>query len=63
VYPAHYGAIHALTDRYVSSLGFEKATNEALGPRTRQAFRTYMTEGWPPKLSEFERIVRTNLEG
>lgn len=63
VYPAHYGPHHALADRYVSSLGFEKATNEALRQPTREAFVRYMTEGWPPKPNDFERIVRTNLEG
>jgi glyoxylase-like metal-dependent hydrolase (beta-lactamase superfamily II) len=62
VYPAHYGVRHALGDRYVSSVGFERATNEALAQRDREAFRRYMTEGWPPKPSDFDRIVRTNLE-
>ncbi|MGI0071651.1 MAG: MBL fold metallo-hydrolase [Thermoplasmata archaeon] len=63
VYPAHYGPAHALADRYVSSLGFEKATNEALRQPTHDAFRVYMTEGWPPKPRDFDAIVRTNLEG
>ncbi|MGI0129734.1 MAG: MBL fold metallo-hydrolase [Thermoplasmata archaeon] len=63
VYPAHYGPAHALAERYVSSLGFERATNEALGHGSREAFLAYMTEGWPPKPGDFEAIVRTNLEG
>ncbi len=61
VYPAHYGARHALPDRYVSSLGFERAMNEALAQPTREAFLTYMTDGWPPKPADFDRIVRANL--
>lgn len=61
VLPAHYGRWHALPDRYVSTLGFEKATNEALRCPTREAFRAYMTEGWPPKPSDFDRIVDANL--
>jgi sulfur dioxygenase len=61
VYPAHYGARHALPDRYVSSLGFERAVNEALQQPTRAAFLTYMTEGWPPKPADFDRIVHENL--
>jgi glyoxylase-like metal-dependent hydrolase (beta-lactamase superfamily II) len=61
VLPAHYGQRHALPDRYVSSLGFEKATNEALRMPTREAFRVYMTEGWPPKPTDFDRIVDANL--
>lgn len=63
VYPAHYGPRHALVDRYVSSIGFERATNEALRQPTREAFVAYMTEGWPPKPADFDRIVRSNLEG
>lgn len=63
VYPAHYGPAHALADRYVSSLGFEKATNEALRQGSEAAFLAYMSEGWPPKPGDFESIVRTNLEG
>jgi glyoxylase-like metal-dependent hydrolase (beta-lactamase superfamily II)/rhodanese-related sulfurtransferase len=62
VYPAHYGPKHALPDRYVSTLGFERATNEALLQPSREAFVQYMTEGWPPKPADFERIVRTNLQ-
>jgi glyoxylase-like metal-dependent hydrolase (beta-lactamase superfamily II) len=62
VYPAHYGPQHALADRYVSTLGFERATNEALRQPTREAFLQYMTQGWPPKPDDFEQIVRTNLE-
>jgi sulfur dioxygenase len=61
VYPAHYGRRHALPERYVSSLGFEKGTNEALLQPTREAFLAYMTDGWPPKPAEFDRIVHENL--
>jgi glyoxylase-like metal-dependent hydrolase (beta-lactamase superfamily II)/rhodanese-related sulfurtransferase len=61
VYPAHYGAKHALPERYVSTLGFERASNEALRQGSREAFVAYMTEGWPPKPADFEAIVRTNL--
>ena len=61
VLPAHYGQRHALPDLYVSTLGFEKATNEALRKPTRKAFVQYMTEGWPPKPADFERIVGANL--
>jgi sulfur dioxygenase len=63
VYPAHFGAHHALPDRYVSSLGFERAVNEALQQPTRAAFLTYMTEGWPAKPADFDQIVRENLAG
>jgi glyoxylase-like metal-dependent hydrolase (beta-lactamase superfamily II) len=63
VYPAHYGPRHALPERYVSTLGFERATNEALNQGSREAFVRYMTEGWPPKPANFDAIVRENLEG
>jgi glyoxylase-like metal-dependent hydrolase (beta-lactamase superfamily II) len=63
VYPAHYGPRHALPDRYVSTLGFERITNEALTQGSREAFVRYMTDGWPPKPADFDRIVRENLEG
>jgi sulfur dioxygenase len=62
VYPAHYGPHHALPDRFVSTLGFERATNEALTQGSREAFLRYMTEGWPPKPKDFDEIVRKNLE-
>jgi len=61
VYPAHYGPRHALPDRYVSTLGFERATNEALNQGDRAAFIRYMTEGWPPKPANFDQIVAANL--
>jgi glyoxylase-like metal-dependent hydrolase (beta-lactamase superfamily II) len=63
VYPAHYGPRHALGERYVSTLGFERATNEALNQGSREAFVRYMTEGWPPKPANFDAIVKANLEG
>jgi glyoxylase-like metal-dependent hydrolase (beta-lactamase superfamily II) len=63
VYPAHFGPHHALPDRFVSTLGFERATNEALLQPTREAFVVYMTEGWPPKPKDFDRIVHANLVG
>jgi glyoxylase-like metal-dependent hydrolase (beta-lactamase superfamily II) len=61
VYPAHFGRRHALVERYCSTIGFERATNEALNQGSRSAFLAYMTEGWPPKPAEFDRIVAENL--
>jgi len=62
VYPAHYGAHHALNERHVSTIGFERVRNEALTQGSLDAFVRYMTEGWPPKPVDFDRIVRTNLD-
>jgi sulfur dioxygenase len=61
VFPAHYGRRHALPERYSSTVGFERGTNEALLQGSREAFLKYMTEGWPPKPADFDRIVRENL--
>jgi sulfur dioxygenase len=61
VFPAHYGKHHALVDRFSSTVGIERTTNEALLQPDREAFRKYMTEGWPPKPTEFDRIVAANL--
>jgi len=61
VYPAHYGPRHALADRFVSTLGVERATNEALRQGGRAAFLQYMTEGWPPKPANFDQLVAANL--
>ncbi|MCI4355318.1 MAG: MBL fold metallo-hydrolase, partial [Thermoplasmata archaeon] len=61
VFPAHFGPRHALPLQYRSTLGVERATNEALRIRDRPEFVKYMTEGWPPKPAEFERIVAANL--
>ena len=62
VFPAHFGRRHALIERYSTTIGFERGTNEALNQGTREAFLTYMTEGWPPKPTDFDSIVRENLE-
>ena len=62
VYPAHFGPHHALPERHVSTIGFERVRNEALTQGSLDAFVRYMTEGWPPKPEDFDRIVRTNLD-
>ena len=61
VLPAHFGPRHALPARYVSTLALERATNEALRLGSEAEFLTYMTEGWPPKPADFDRIVAANL--
>lgn len=63
VYPAHFGPRHALPQRYVSTIGYERRTNEALTQGSHEAFLRYMSEGWPPKPADFDRIVAENLAG
>ncbi len=64
VFPAHYGPLHGLPppERYASTIGFERRTNEALLQPDRPAFLRYMTEGWPPKPADCDAIVRANLD-
>ena len=61
VLPAHFGAHHALPERFSSTLAVESATNDALRLATREEFLRYMTEGWPPRPDDFDAIVRQNL--
>ncbi len=63
VFSAHYGPRHGLPqpERYSSTIGFERRTNEALVQPSREAFLTYMTDGWPPKPADCDAIVRANL--
>ncbi len=65
VFPAHYGHLHGLPppERYSTTIGQERETNEALAAPSREAFLAYMTEGWPPKPAGFDRIVEANLRG
>ncbi len=65
VFPAHYGHLHGLPppERYSTTIGYERETNEALAQPTREAFLAYMADGWPPKPPGFERIVEANLHG
>ncbi len=61
VHPAHFGPRQGLPEGFASTLGIERATNEALRFRDRAAFVRYMTEGWPPKPADFDRILTANL--
>ncbi|MCI4357788.1 MAG: MBL fold metallo-hydrolase [Thermoplasmata archaeon] len=63
VLPAHYGPRQGLPPpcRFSTTIGVERATNEALQLRSLVEFRRYMTEGWPAKPKDFDTIVRTNL--
>ena len=63
ILPAHYGVRQGLPppERFSSTLGVERETNEALRIRDRGEFHRYMTEGWPPKPKDFDTIVSANL--
>jgi hydroxyacylglutathione hydrolase len=62
VYPAHIGAKHFLaTEKVKTEIGAERDTNPALQVKSKEEFRKYMTEGWPPKPPYYEEIVSVNL--
>jgi len=60
VYPAHIGAKHSLTGEQSSTMGIEKHLNPALQLKTFNEFLQYMTEGWPPKPSNYELYIKVN---
>ena len=37
--------------------------NEAMQVKDVKEFYTYMTEGWPPKPDNWEKIIEDNLNG
>ena len=62
VYPAHVGAKHFLASERVKTLiGNECDNNPALHAKSKEEFLKYMTEGWPPKPSFHEEIIKINL--
>ena len=62
VYPAHIGAKHFLaTEKVKTQIGTERDTNPALQVKSKEEFFKYMTEGWPPKPSHYEEIIKINL--
>jgi glyoxylase-like metal-dependent hydrolase (beta-lactamase superfamily II) len=60
VYPAHIGAKHSLSDKQSSTMGIEKHLNPALQLKNFHEFVQYMTEGWPPKPSNYELYIKVN---
>jgi hydroxyacylglutathione hydrolase len=62
VYPAHIGAKHFLaTEKVRTQIGTERDTNPGLQVKSKEEFLKYMTEGWPPKPSYYEEIIKVNL--
>jgi glyoxylase-like metal-dependent hydrolase (beta-lactamase superfamily II) len=62
VYPAHIGAKHFLaTEKVKTQIGTERDTNPALQVKSKEEFLKYMTEGWPPKPPNYEKIINVNL--
>tara|TARA_B100000953_G_scaffold276021_1_gene249824 strand:+ start:873 stop:1580 length:708 start_codon:yes stop_codon:yes gene_type:complete len=64
VYPNHVGAVHAIdSEDTFSTISNEIKNNEALQIKDIKEFYTYMTEGWPPKPDNWEKIIEYNLNG
>ncbi len=64
VYPNHVGAVHAIdSEDKFSTISKEMKNNEAMQIKDIKEFYTYMTEGWPPKPDNWERIIEYNLNG
>ncbi|MEC7712748.1 MAG: MBL fold metallo-hydrolase [Candidatus Thermoplasmatota archaeon] len=64
VYPNHVGAVHAIdSEDKFSTISKEMKNNEAMQIKDIKEFYTYMTEGWPPKPDNWEKIIEYNLNG
>ncbi len=64
VYPNHVGAAHAIdSEETFSTIENELQTNEAMQIKDRDEFHRYMSEGWPPKPDNWEKIIEDNLNG
>ena len=63
VYPNHVGAVHAIdSEDKFSTISKEMKNNEAMQIKDIREFYTYMTEGWPPKPDNWEKIIAYNLK-
>ena len=63
VYPAHFAGSacgKAMSAKPSSTIGFERRFNDALMPRSKDEFVTFMTTDLPPQPEEFERIRIVN---
>ena len=55
------GATHHLgSARTSSTIGDERANNDALKAKTKDEFFKYMTEDWPTKPPDYQNIIRLN---
>lgn len=60
VMPGHVGKAHYVSAENSSTIGQERRTNPALQVKTPNEFVQYMTEGWPPKPTNYEQYIRVN---
>lgn len=60
IYPCHFGPKHGLPPDRTTTLGRERAGNEALTQKTKDDFVRYMTEGWPAQPHGWKEIQWQN---
>ena len=64
IYPNHVGAAHAIdSEDTFSTIETEMKNNEAFKIKNIEEFYQYMTEDWPPKPGNWEKIIEENLNG
>ena len=64
IYPNHVGAAHAIdSEDTFSTIETEMKNNEAFKIKNIEEFYQYMTEDWPPKPDNWEKIIEENLNG
>ncbi len=64
IYPNHVGAAHAIdSEDSFSTIKIEMKNNEAFRIKNIDEFYQYMTEDWPPKPDNWEKIIEDNLNG
>jgi glyoxylase-like metal-dependent hydrolase (beta-lactamase superfamily II) len=60
VFPAHVGKKHFISGDLNSTIGIERRKNLALRVQSKAEFKEYMSEGWPPKPTNYELFVKVN---
>jgi hydroxyacylglutathione hydrolase len=63
IHPCHFGPKHGLPPDRSTTIGRERASNEAITQKTKEAFIRYMTEGWPPQPHGWKEIQYANTHG
>lgn len=60
VFPAHVGKKHFISGDLNSTTGIERRKSPALRAQSKAEFAEYMSEGWPPKPTNYELSVKVN---
>jgi glyoxylase-like metal-dependent hydrolase (beta-lactamase superfamily II) len=66
IYPAHFAGSacgRTMSGKPSSTVGFERRFNQALRPRTREEFVTFMLSDLPPAPPDHQEVRQANREG